>query len=277
MPITKPEPNCTTEVYHASAESPLSQWLGDAALFCCAAATLLLLSYLVAPLFHAPLLGLVIADVGALLIVPLVGLRLRRAPLGSLGLVGWPRTRDVVGSLLVGSTFWYVNLDLSNAWVRVTGTAESVLGFGTRWVAPYSVVVSLLAIALVPALAEEVACRGLLLRVNPRTTGWRIAAVMISAIFFAAMHLSLGRAASMFALGLVLGTARVKTGLLLPGIFIHVVNNAVAILLFTGIAPTLQSAIEGHPALTLAACAISSTVGLALLFTGSRPTRHPSQ
>ena len=274
--MTKPEPNCTPEVYHASAESPLSQWLGDAALFCCAAATLLLLSYFVAPLFDAPLLGLVIADVGALIIVPFVGLRLRGISLRNLGW-GWPRARDLLASLLLGCTFWYVNLEISNGWIRFTGTAENVRGFGTTWVAPYSVIVALLAIALLPAIAEEIACRGLLLRVIPSNPRWRIAAVIASATLFAALHLSLGRAASMFTLGLVLGIARVRTGLLLPSVLIHVLNNAVAILLFTGAAPSLQCAIEGHPALALAACVVATTVGLALLFTGSSQPSHGAQ
>ena len=87
---------------------------------------------------------------------------------------------------------------------------------------------TLLTVALVPAVCEELVCRGLLLATLRRRLPVLLA-ISLSALIFAAMHLSLLRAAPTLVLGLVLAAVRVRTGSLWPPMVIHLLNNAFAL------------------------------------------------
>lgn len=92
------------------------------------------------------------------------------------------------------------------------------------------VVLYMLAFALVPALCEEVAFRGFVLRgmhhgFRPRN------AVLLSSFFFALFHLNVFLFAPTFLLGVVLGLLTVRSRSLLPAIAFHFLHNAVLIAL----------------------------------------------
>lgn len=87
-----------------------------------------------------------------------------------------------------------------------------------------------LAFALVPALCEEIAfrgfvLRGLHLRFRPRN------AVLLSAFFFALFHMNVFLFVPTFVLGVVLGLLTVRSRSLLPAIFFHFLHNSVLIAL----------------------------------------------
>jgi membrane protease YdiL (CAAX protease family) len=79
-------------------------------------------------------------------------------------------------------------------------------------------------IAVLPALGEEFVCRGLLFRACEVKWGGRVA-VLLTAIFFAALHMDPVQGASAFILGLYCGEMRRRTGSIVPGMLGHCANN----------------------------------------------------
>lgn len=85
------------------------------------------------------------------------------------------------------------------------------------------IIVSVLTTALLPALLEEFAFRGVILG-SLRRFGDSFA-VIISAMLFGITHFYITQIPMAFILGLVMGFIVVKTNSLLPGILIHFFNN----------------------------------------------------
>ncbi|MDR0530982.1 MAG: CPBP family intramembrane metalloprotease [Oscillospiraceae bacterium] len=120
----------------------------------------------------------------------------------------------------------------------VTAVLSSfVKQFGLEFTGPDSatattlpgVLFSLLTIAVVPALVEELFMRGVLLQPLRRYgDGF---AVVCSALLFALLHQNMVQAPMAFFSGLVLGWAAVRTGSLWAPIGIHMWNNAASVIL----------------------------------------------
>lgn len=91
-------------------------------------------------------------------------------------------------------------------------------------------VVLIISISIIPAVCEEIAFRGLIMRgfLKRLPPGWSI---FLTAVLFAFMHFSLYRFLPTFVLGLVLGYAVWKTGSLLVGIVMHILNNGLVIII----------------------------------------------
>lgn len=118
-----------------------------------------------------------------------------------------------------------------------TGALITVMdGFGVALKAPSSdkvttvwgVLLYIISTAVIPALTEEFALRGVVLQ-NLRKYGDSFA-VVISALLFAVMHGNFVQAPFAFIGGLALGWMAVKTGSLWVGIAIHFLNNLMAVL-----------------------------------------------
>jgi CAAX protease family protein len=86
--------------------------------------------------------------------------------------------------------------------------------------------VSIVAIAAVPAVCEELVLRGVVLPALLPAFG-SAGAIVTSAALFALIHWDLYRAAFTFALGLALGALRVRTGSLLAPILAHALVNTI--------------------------------------------------
>ena len=84
------------------------------------------------------------------------------------------------------------------------------------------------AIALAPAICEETLCRGTLLSGLERGVG-RGAAVVVSAILFALLHLDPSRFFPQFVLGMVLAVLAQRTGSILPGMLVHFMHNGIVV------------------------------------------------
>ena len=83
--------------------------------------------------------------------------------------------------------------------------------------------------ALMPAIAEEFAFRGIILG-SLRKYGDAFA-IIASAVMFGAMHGNIVQIPFAFILGLVFGFAVCKTNSLIPAIIIHFINNSYAVIL----------------------------------------------
>ncbi len=97
----------------------------------------------------------------------------------------------------------------------------------------------LLCAAVLPALCEEVLCRGTLLSGLRRSVG-DAGGVLLSAFLFATLHLSPYRFLPQFALGVALAVLTVRARSLLPGMLLHAGHNA-GVLLLGAAGPWLAS------------------------------------
>ena len=96
--------------------------------------------------------------------------------------------------------------------------------------AGYGLGVQLFCIALMPAIWEEIAFRGLIQGRLESVVG-RTEALWLTAALFAIIHASWLSLPYLFLLGLVLGILRQRSQSLLPGMVLHGVHNAAVILM----------------------------------------------
>lgn len=87
-------------------------------------------------------------------------------------------------------------------------------------------VLSFLALCILPAIGEELLFRGALQGLM-RPCG-SPAAVFGPALLFALLHLNLAQAITAFLCGLFLGWLAERTGSILPGMLLHLINNCIA-------------------------------------------------
>jgi sodium transport system permease protein len=218
--------------------------------------------------FGAGTPGMVASQLGGLAGATLVATRWLTGSLAALGVVR-PRGRAVVGAVLIGASFWYVNLRLSLPVAEWLGGEEELARFQSRWLTDRDLGAMVVTLAVVPGLCEELLCRGLLARaLAGRYRTW--IAVAASAVAFSLLHLSLPRALPTFSLGLVLGWVALASGSLWPSVIAHTINNAVAIAIAQGSLGPLATAIRDHHALALGVAAASSLLGGFLVISTQR-------
>ena len=90
-----------------------------------------------------------------------------------------------------------------------------------------SLPLDLLMISVLPAVCEELLFRGMVMGAYERWGTWR--AIFISAALFAGLHGSVAGLPVHFLLGVALGYVAASTGSLLPGMALHGVYNAIAV------------------------------------------------
>jgi membrane protease YdiL (CAAX protease family) len=121
----------------------------------------------------------------------------------------------------------------------------------------------ILCIAVAPGICEELLCRGTLLSGLRRGLG-PAGAVLISSFLFAVLHLSPYRFLPQFAVGVVLALLALRSGSILPGMMVHTLHNAGAVLFALWLGDALDTdALLSTPQAILIACA--SLVALAAL------------
>ena len=120
----------------------------------------------------------------------------------------------------------------------VTNTISSLFSLvGIRFSSPdfiypegiFGSLLSLIAVAVTPALVEEFAMRGMVMG-SLKTFGKGFA-IMVSAAIFALMHGNLVQIPFAFTVGLALGFAVVKSGSIWTAVVIHFLNNGLSFLL----------------------------------------------
>ncbi len=102
-------------------------------------------------------------------------------------------------------------------------------------------ILTLIATAVIAPIAEELFFRGFVyggLRGRIGTLG----AMLVSTVFFTALHFTLDQFIPIFALGLILAWLYERTGSLYPGMLLHSSNNAISLILLaiaraTGVLP----------------------------------------
>lgn len=178
-----------------------------------------------------------------------------------------PGLRALAGATCVGASFWYISLTLIVPLTDQLGGKEDLARLEAL-VAETPLWLMLVSMAVVPAICEELFLRSMVARALVQRLG-RIGAILASAALFALIHGSATRFLPMICFGVILAHATLVTGSVVPSMLIHVINNAIALLLAAEHRPDLSAGTGPIPGVFLAGAALTCIVGLALL----KPTR----
>lgn len=145
----------------------------------------------------------------------------------------WPLARRQVLLVLgAGASLWVASLGLFELQAAVWPPDPDYLeGFRRLHAAlhptgPVDALISIAAIAIVPALCEESLLRGILLPSLARPLGAGLG-VLVSALLFAFVHFDMYRFAFTFAVGIALGALRLRAGSLLAPVLAHATLNTI--------------------------------------------------
>jgi membrane protease YdiL (CAAX protease family) len=247
--MTSPIPSepRTNALYHAAPRGALAVWLalaGVAAIFFVQLALVLVgarLELVMGASFSAAIILLVLAT------RPLPGvLGVRRVP-----------ARFLVAAALVGLASWYLRLRLGTLFTLPGNTK----GLEAAAVDP-DFVISLITVAVLPAIAEELIFRGVIARSLARHS--QILAILVSAVLFAAYHMNPMQSALVFPFGLALGYIAVRADSIVPTMIGHAINNAIGIAIARHDLRSVVAAIDAWPQVSLVVSSVVVAGGLAL-------------
>lgn len=106
---------------------------------------------------------------------------------------------------------------------------ENTSGIVTEAKTPKEQIIYFICIAIIPAITEEIAFRGVVLNfLRPYGDGF---AVLISAILFGLVHGNFVQIPFAFIVGLVCAVLVVKTNSIIPSILLHLLNNGTSVIL----------------------------------------------
>ncbi|HLL23635.1 MAG TPA: CPBP family intramembrane glutamic endopeptidase, partial [Kofleriaceae bacterium] len=213
----------TPRLYHVRPGSAAFTALGSVGVVCAATATMLV-GAVIATGAQLPVMAIAVIAQALMLVVPIAAMRGSDRPWAAIGLARARDTRYYLAALLIGASAWYLNMRLVSA-LPVRDEDEQLVALIDR---PSTLVV-LLAVAVAPALCEEVLFRGVLVR-GLATRLPRIAAIVLGAAVFSLYHMRVVQLVPTFTLGLVLGYLALRARSALPGVLAHFSNNAIALL-----------------------------------------------
>lgn len=188
--------------------------------------------------------------------------RARRITAATLGFRRAP-ARFLVAAGLLGISMWYVTLLLVEL-LKPPGDVTELEALVRELPLP----ITLTALTLFPAFTEEIVFRGVLAR--SLAARYRpVLGIAISAATFGVFHIFPPQIVSTFVLGLVLGLLAVRSRSIVPSIIVHVLNNAVAVVLARQELPALNAWLSAHPAVTLSGALVLVGCGIALSAKGA--------
>lgn len=158
----------------------------------------------------------------------------RWAGLAPRAVLSWrrPAVASVVGAALAGGSGWYlVAVVVEQLQQRILPIPPELIEQLRRTVfaAERPLALDLLALALSPAICEELLFRGVLLRAsNVERRPWL--AVLLNGLLFGAFHLSVYRFLPTLLLGLILAALVVRSGSIIVAMVFHLANNAATVL-----------------------------------------------
>jgi membrane protease YdiL (CAAX protease family) len=152
----------------------------------------------------------------------------------------------------VGAVVWDQLLRFPGAraysdWLGELLGKQGQLGLGT----------ALLLVALLPAVAEEVTFRGVVLA-GLRRSGSRWIAVVGSALVFGLFHINPYHVVAASVVGVLLGWVALESGSIVPGVLIHLINNGAQVLMERSPAVAGQIRSPGVVAVALAITALGA-------------------
>jgi membrane protease YdiL (CAAX protease family) len=252
------EPRTGHQLYHVDALAPV------AATKLVATAIVVIYAVQIA-LFGMGLIELAAAAIADLAVLVGLGLyarahQLSRAHFG----LRRPRPIFVVAGVLIGLSAWYLNL-----WIVVLISPPGGTGQLQTIVEQTPLSSTLLAIALLPAIVEELVFRGVFLRALAKRFV-PAAAIVIASIVFAVYHVLPAQIVSTFGLALALGYLTLRADSVVPAMVAHLLNNSIAIVVSRDELPGVGAWMGAHGTVMLASTAAVLATGLTLAARGRR-------
>jgi membrane protease YdiL (CAAX protease family) len=174
-----------------------------------------------------------------------------------------PRLVFVVASVLVGVSAWYVN-----GWIVAQLNPPGDASRLQQIVEQTPLVPTLLALALLPAVVEELVFRGVLTRALA-TRFAAVPAVGFSAAVFALYHLLPPQMVSTFCLGIALGFLTLRARSVIPAMIAHLLNNTVTLVVSRQEVPGLTQWMDSHTGSMLIGASVMLASGLTLAARGA--------
>jgi membrane protease YdiL (CAAX protease family) len=155
--------------------------------------------------------------------------------------------------------------------IATSAVSSFFAGFGIEFLSPkfdyptgfFGILISVLAIAVTPALVEEFSMRGMVMgHLRQQGDGF---AIVISAILFAMIHGNFVQIPFAFIMGLIIGYVVVKSGSIITGIAVHFINNFASLVLDI-VSDNIDSVMlkSAITVIYLAACILCGFIGLRL-------------
>ncbi len=246
--MTSPSPvERTRSFYHAP--SPLT-----AAIVTCAGA----LTIYIVQIGFAGLIGPLPAAAASFVVTAAVVLKVAHDLGLSLGVTRAP-SRFWVAAVLIGMSVWLLDLQIVTLVnpPKVSDTLDQVVARDPLWA-------TMLVLAVLPAIGEELLFRGVLLRSLAHRRDRRWIAVGVSAIVFSTYHLDPPQIVGTLLFGIALGTLATGARSIVPGMLAHFLNNAVVLVIARVRPEPIVGFIDAYPGLTLAICTGEFVDGVAL-------------
>lgn len=127
------------------------------------------------------------------------------------------------------SLWWNQQLDLPELLKGMEAGANRLLGVIFTYDSWWEFPLTFAAVAIAPAVGEELIFRGLLQKKLEQASGSALYAVLVTALIFSALHLQFAGFLPRFLLGVVLGGIYVWTRNLWVPILIHLLHNGVQV------------------------------------------------
>lgn len=130
-------------------------------------------------------------------------------------------------SVALGAVVFFINMYVSSAFNGII----DLLGYehSSQPVSSYSfgnLIINIIFTAFLPAVCEEVAHRGMLLRAYQPLGSWR--AILLSAIMFGLLHVNIEQFFYATIIGIFLGALTIMCNSIVPAMIIHFMNNALS-------------------------------------------------
>lgn len=130
-------------------------------------------------------------------------------------------------SVLLGAVVFFLNMYVSSAFNGII----DLFGYehASQTVTSYSflnLLLNLIFTAVLPAICEEVAHRGMLLRAYSPLGTWK--AILISAVMFGLLHINIEQFFYATIIGVFLGILTIMCNSIIPAMIVHFMNNALS-------------------------------------------------
>ena len=230
---TKEETKASDE---ASNEKPLKPFYGGAALSANVLINLLIsivgaVIILLFSLGDSPVASYISIAVSpiAIAVMSLIFFRVTRMPVKELIPIKTKPKYFIIGLLLIFGLLFSLN-SLNDLLVKLFELMGYKRKLGLPDFSGWNVVPALIVIALLPAVAEEVLFRGIILNCSENHTG-SVAAIFLSGFCFSLYHASVEQTVYQFICGCMFAFLAIRSRSVVPSMIIHFLNNAVIIIL----------------------------------------------
>jgi sodium transport system permease protein len=185
---------------------------------------------LAAPRSYRDLIRLALVSQLVVILTPtlLMAIMLTRKPADTL-LLRVPRGASVVLAVLAAMCMAPVANRLSMLVQRLYPASDSVMEFFEQLAGPVPEAwLLVLALAIMPAVCEELAFRGFILS-GLRHMGHRWRAIALASFFFGVTHGVVQQSLMAIGIGMLIGFVAVQSGSIVPGMIFHAIHNTLAL------------------------------------------------